>query len=136
ALACGRPVVISDLPWARDELVSERHALLVPLEADAITEAVMRLLDESALARRLEHEARARALAELDLTASARRIDALYRSVVKAARYPSHAAIAEVVPRSRSSYREGPCSRAASSASCLRGPSARLERAASRCWSP
>lgn len=86
ALACGRPVVISDLPWARDELVPERHALLVTLEADAITKAIMRVLDESSLARRLEHEARARALAELDLTGSAQRIDTLYRSVVKGAR--------------------------------------------------
>jgi L-malate glycosyltransferase len=86
ALACGRPVVISDLPWARDELTPDRHALFVPLEASSVADAVTRVLGDATLSRRLEEEARARALAELDFTASAQRIDALYRSVLKAAR--------------------------------------------------
>src|SRR5262249_6431163 len=40
ALACGRPVVVSDLPWARDELVDGDQALLVPLDATAVAETI------------------------------------------------------------------------------------------------
>ncbi len=35
ALACGRPAVVSDLPWARDEL-ADGGALLVPLDAEQV----------------------------------------------------------------------------------------------------
>lgn len=83
ALSCGRPVVLSNLPWARDELAPEREALFVPLEAPAIADTVGRVLDDAALAERLGDEGRVRALAELDLAASSARIDALYRSVLK-----------------------------------------------------
>jgi glycosyltransferase involved in cell wall biosynthesis len=84
ALACGRPVVVSDLPWAQDELEAGRHALLAPLRADAVAEAIGRALDDDALARRLSHEGRSLAAAELDPAVSAARIDSLYRSVVEA----------------------------------------------------
>ncbi len=63
ALACGRPVVLSDLQWARDELAPEREALLVPLEAHVIADAISRLLDDASLAGRLGQEGRVRALA-------------------------------------------------------------------------
>jgi glycosyltransferase involved in cell wall biosynthesis len=86
ALACGRPVVVSDLPWARDELEPGRHALFVPLNADAIAAAVLTVLDDGALADRLRDEARALAVAELEPAACTARIDALYRSVVGSAR--------------------------------------------------
>jgi glycosyltransferase involved in cell wall biosynthesis len=81
-MACGRPVVVSDLPWARDELGPGGQALLVPLRADAIAEAIGRALDDDALAARLAEEGRSLAVAELDSRAAAARIDALYRSVV------------------------------------------------------
>jgi L-malate glycosyltransferase len=86
ALACGRPVVVSDLPWARDEMEPGSRALLVPLSADAVAEAIGRVLDDDALARRLAQDGRSLAVAELEPAASAARIDALYRSVVQAAR--------------------------------------------------
>lgn len=82
ALACGRPVVVSDLPWAREELEHGSNALLTPLEARAVAAAVERALDEPSIGlsgRRL-------AEAELDPEASGKRIDALYRSVVIAER--------------------------------------------------
>jgi L-malate glycosyltransferase len=86
ALACGRPVVVSDLPWARDELEPEGRALLTPLRADAVAEAIGRVLDDESLARRLAQEGRSLAVAELEPAASAARIDAIYRSVVQAPR--------------------------------------------------
>ena len=75
--------MLSNLPWARDELAPEREALFVPLEAPAIADTVGRVLDDAALAERLGDEGRVRALAELDLAASSAPIDALYRSVLK-----------------------------------------------------
>ena len=86
ALACGRPVVVSDLQWARDELAPGREALFVPLEALALVEAVSLVLGDASLAERLGDEGRMRALAELDLAASAAQIDELYRSVLDGTR--------------------------------------------------
>jgi glycosyltransferase involved in cell wall biosynthesis len=83
ALACGRPVVVSDLPWARDELEPGRQGLLAPLKAEAIATAIGRVLGDGAFSRRLGEGARSLALAELDRGASTTRIDALYRSVVE-----------------------------------------------------
>jgi L-malate glycosyltransferase len=84
ALACGRPVVVSDLPWARDELVPDRHALLVPLDAEALAKAIGRVLDDRELTRRLGTESRELAIAELDPEVCTARIDAIYRSVAEA----------------------------------------------------
>lgn len=81
ALACGRPVVVSDLPWARDELEDGRHALLTALDATSIAHAINRALDED----RLGAEGRALARAELDPEMCAARINVLYKSVVNSA---------------------------------------------------
>jgi glycosyltransferase involved in cell wall biosynthesis len=86
ALACGRPVVASDLPWAREELEPDRQASLVPLDAVEIAGAISRVLDDGRLGERLGEEARALAVAELDPRTCAARIDAIYRSVVGSAR--------------------------------------------------
>jgi glycosyltransferase involved in cell wall biosynthesis len=83
ALACGRPVVVSDLPWARDELTGG-GALLVPLDAEQVAGAIERVLGDPDLAVRLGDDGRALAVAELDVRACAERVDALYRSVVEA----------------------------------------------------
>jgi glycosyltransferase involved in cell wall biosynthesis len=82
ALACGRPVVVSDLPWARAELADGDNALLAALDADEVAHAIGRLLDDPGLAERLGAAGRALAEAELDPAASAARIDTLYREIV------------------------------------------------------
>jgi glycosyltransferase involved in cell wall biosynthesis len=79
ALACARPVVVSDLPWARDELEDGRNALLAPLDAEAVAHAIERALDDDTLGP----AGRAVAQAELDPAACTSRIDALYRAVVE-----------------------------------------------------
>ena len=84
ALACGRPVVVSDLPWARDELADGR-ALVVPLDAGAVAAAIERVLDDDGLSARLAEAGRELAAAELDPAACGERVDALYRSVLEAA---------------------------------------------------
>jgi glycosyltransferase involved in cell wall biosynthesis len=82
ALACARPVVVSDLPWAREELEHGRNALLTPLEAEGVAAAIERALDDPSLGE----EGRRLAQAELDPAVCSARIDELYRSVVAAER--------------------------------------------------
>ena len=83
SLACGRPVVVSDLPWARDELASGERALLVGLDPEEIAAAIDAVLDDPELAARLGRVGRSLAVAELDPDACAVRVDSLYRSVVE-----------------------------------------------------
>jgi glycosyltransferase involved in cell wall biosynthesis len=80
ALACARPVVVSDLPWARDELAHGRNALLTKLDVVDVADAIEQGLDEPSLGA----AGRSLAAAELDPTACTARIDALYRAVVRA----------------------------------------------------
>ena len=82
ALACGRPVVISDLPWARDELEDGWHAVLASLDPAAVADAIERAIGDD----RLGLEGRALAQKELDPAVWTARIDALYRSVVEGSR--------------------------------------------------
>jgi glycosyltransferase involved in cell wall biosynthesis len=54
ALACGTPLVTADTPAARELLVHEESALLVPPgDPDALAEAFRRIVSDPALARRL-----------------------------------------------------------------------------------
>jgi glycosyltransferase involved in cell wall biosynthesis len=82
ALACARPVVVSDLPWARDEL-TDGQALIVPLDAAAVADAIERVLADGAFAGRLGVAGRELAAAELDPAACRARADTLYRTVVE-----------------------------------------------------
>jgi glycosyltransferase involved in cell wall biosynthesis len=77
ALACGTPVVVSDLPWARDELEHGWNALLTRLESTEVAAALECALGEPSLGA----AGRALAEAELDPAACTARIDALYRAV-------------------------------------------------------
>jgi glycosyltransferase involved in cell wall biosynthesis len=54
ALACGVPLITADTPAARELLVGEQSALLVPPgDAQALAAAVRRLAADPALAQRL-----------------------------------------------------------------------------------
>ena len=86
ALACARPVVVSDLPWARDELSPGENALVAPLDAESVSVAISRVLDDEELAARLGQAGRALAVAELDPQVCSSRIDVLYRSLVESGR--------------------------------------------------
>ncbi len=83
ALACGRPVVVSDLPWARDEVAPDREAVITRLDRDSIAAAIERVLENRVLARRLSEGGRALAVCALDQKACIARIDALYHSLVE-----------------------------------------------------
>jgi glycosyltransferase involved in cell wall biosynthesis len=72
-------VVVSDLPWAREELVDGKDAILAALEPASVADAIERALDDE----QLGIEGRKLVEAELDPAMWSERIDALYRSVVE-----------------------------------------------------
>ena len=82
AIACGVPTVISDLPWAREALEDGEHALLVSVDAEAVAEALERILTEREAATRLAHAARGVAAEKVDRRHQLARIDALYRALL------------------------------------------------------
>jgi glycosyltransferase involved in cell wall biosynthesis len=60
ALACGTPLVTADTPAARELLVPEKSALLVPPgDPDALAAALRRLAEDADLRRRLSEDGRA-----------------------------------------------------------------------------
>lgn len=81
-LACRRPLLVSDLPWARDELRPGESAWLSPLEEDALAAALHKLLTSSSVADDLA--ARGRALVEetRDRRLQMRALDDRYRALV------------------------------------------------------
>lgn len=83
ALACGTPLVVSDLPWARAELLPTEAAELVPVDAVALAYTVSRLLTDKQRRERLCVAGRALAAREVNLDARANQVDALYRDVVR-----------------------------------------------------
>jgi glycosyltransferase involved in cell wall biosynthesis len=52
AMACGTPCVLSDLPWVHEQIGDGREALIVPIERDAVADAIRRALVER------EHDSR------------------------------------------------------------------------------
>jgi glycosyltransferase involved in cell wall biosynthesis len=83
AMACGCPLVVSDIP-AHRELLDETTALLVnPHKADALAEAILDVLSAPAAALARARKARA-GVASLSIPSVARRYAELYESVLAA----------------------------------------------------
>ena len=57
ALVLGKPVVATDLPVFREQVTSGVNGILVPLDSHAFAEAIIRLLKDEELRKRLSHEA-------------------------------------------------------------------------------
>jgi glycosyltransferase involved in cell wall biosynthesis len=67
AAACGRAIVTSDAPGCRDVVVDGDNGLLAPVrDGGAVADAVIRLIEDPALRRRMA--ARGRAIAEADFS--------------------------------------------------------------------
>ncbi len=83
AAAMGRPLVLTDIRGCREVVTDGVTGLLVPVrDAGALAAAVLRLLDDAALARRLGAAARARALAEFDEARVIARVLDTYRLIL------------------------------------------------------
>jgi glycosyltransferase involved in cell wall biosynthesis len=84
AMACGTPCVISDLPWIHGMLEPGADALVVPIEAEALAEALRRVLTDGGLASSLASRGRARVETDHDKALSTDRLIDLYRRVAGA----------------------------------------------------
>jgi glycosyltransferase involved in cell wall biosynthesis len=80
-LACGRPLVVSDLPWAREELRDRETAWLSPIEEGALADALHTLLTNG-IADVLASQGRAFVEATRDRRRQVNALDARYRSLV------------------------------------------------------
>jgi glycosyltransferase involved in cell wall biosynthesis len=58
AMGCGAPCILSDLPWVHELIRDGDHALVVPVDEEAVAEAMRRLLTDRPLAQRISVEAR------------------------------------------------------------------------------
>jgi len=88
AMACAAPVVLGRLPVYEEVVRDGSEALLVPLEAAAVAEAVRRLLGEPALAARLAERALATVRVEANLGREAARVEGFYEEARSAPRPP------------------------------------------------
>jgi L-malate glycosyltransferase len=82
ALACRRPLVVSDLPWARSELRHREMAWITPIDSDNVAEAIRVLLADQQLATELGTRGRALAETTMDRRERVRALDQRYRALV------------------------------------------------------
>jgi glycosyltransferase involved in cell wall biosynthesis len=79
AMACGVPVVMSDLARYRERFEHRRSALFVSIEAVPVAAAMQELVDDSDLARRLTEEAAAIVARDCDFTSQAAAVEAEFQ---------------------------------------------------------
>jgi L-malate glycosyltransferase len=81
AMACGCPVVVSDLPWVHELIAPDRDAVVVPIEAAAVAGGVLRVLLDCGLAEQLGQRGRALAAAHHNRDTQMDRLVDVYRSL-------------------------------------------------------
>lgn len=79
AMACGCPVIVSDLPWVGELITPGRDALVVPVDADALAAAIERLLGDREYAAALGRRGRRLAETHRDRRAEMDRLADVYR---------------------------------------------------------
>ena len=86
AMACGKPVVASDVCAIPEAITSEKNGILVPPKSvDALVEAINRLLDDWELGERLGANARKSVLGKFDWDVNARKVAKVYAELVEGA---------------------------------------------------
>jgi glycosyltransferase involved in cell wall biosynthesis len=78
AMGAGCACVLSDLPWVTELIEPGRDAITVPVEANAVAEAIVRVLTEPGLQDRLAANGRALVERHLDREREMDRLAALY----------------------------------------------------------
>jgi glycosyltransferase involved in cell wall biosynthesis len=84
AMASGKPVVATDIAGCRDEVVHGETGLLVPVgDAEALSQAILTLLRDPDLARRMGQAGQQRAKELFDERVVCERIVAAYHRLVE-----------------------------------------------------
>lgn len=82
AMACGTPVVLSDLPWVHERIADEHEALLIPpRDPAALAAATTRLLKDATLRATLSEAGRCMVVEHADYHQSMAEMDRLYRQL-------------------------------------------------------
>jgi glycosyltransferase involved in cell wall biosynthesis len=77
------PIVTTDAPGCREVVEPERSGFLVPIgDVPALTQALVRLLDDAELRRRFGAAARERAVTRFDLSVVCEKTRELYRELL------------------------------------------------------
>jgi glycosyltransferase involved in cell wall biosynthesis len=84
ALACARPVVVSDLAWAQAELRHRENAWITAIDVATVADALGAILDDPQLATGLGTSGRALAETTMDRRSRMRELDAHYRALLQA----------------------------------------------------
>lgn len=83
AAACGRPIVTTDNPGCRDAVIHEKTGLLVPIKnAEALADALIKLLLDSNKRVEMGAQARRYAVAEFDISNVVARHLEIYESLI------------------------------------------------------
>jgi glycosyltransferase involved in cell wall biosynthesis len=84
AMASGKPIVATDIPGCQDEVVHEETGLLVPVrDAEALSQAILKLLRDPNLARRMGQAGQKRAIELFDERLVCERIVAAYQRIIE-----------------------------------------------------
>jgi glycosyltransferase involved in cell wall biosynthesis len=81
AMACGCPVVVSDLPWVRELITPDRDAVVVPVDAHVVAAGIRRVLADDTFAAGLAGRGRSLAAAHRDRAAEMDRLADVYRTL-------------------------------------------------------
>lgn len=83
AMSWGLPCVVSDIPGNRAVIEHEKDGLIVPVNrADALAEAVIRLMDDPLLRKTLGERARGKVSSEFDIRHVTDRLVGIYRTLL------------------------------------------------------
>ena len=83
AMACGAPCVLSDIPWVHELINDGEHALIVPIDEEAVAQALRRLLDDRPHAARISADARRLVEEHRDRDRETERLCAIYERVAR-----------------------------------------------------
>jgi glycosyltransferase involved in cell wall biosynthesis len=81
-MACGSPVVVSDLPWVHGELDPATEVVVVPIDAKAVADAVVGLLEDPVGAAAIAARARALTAERHDVRLEMDRLATLIHALV------------------------------------------------------
>ena len=82
AMACGKPVVISDQVAIHPEIARVEAGLVVPCQVEALADALVQLADDAALRRRLGGNGRRLAQARFSVTTMATALQEAYMAAI------------------------------------------------------
>jgi glycosyltransferase involved in cell wall biosynthesis len=86
AMACGAACVLSDLPWVHELIEPEKHAVVVPIDVEALSDAIVRLATDSELRARLGSAGRALVEEHRDARREMDRLAAMYEGIARNSR--------------------------------------------------